>query len=656
MKTFMRCFFALLFAHSYAQGGDNHIFEIRLADYNDAPVFESVDGVLRYAGTDTVEKAFFDGYTITNFYQTFPNSRVFRSLCVFTFETTSGNLMGDLQSSFPGKYFDPVELSDQKIELADYYPNDYGNGPYNPVPNLGAPLDLRSFDYVHAPKAWGYFVSGEIGNVPIGISDVRVFEQDTDFVGKTTLLGTFPYSTLNCGIDESTHGTSVAALAAARGNNHYGMTGVCPDCSIINILYRHVNNGLPDYDALLQLANAGAQVINMSWVQMHYNDPNFPNYTIPNPNEQPIIDELHEMGVILVAGAGNDGAYKSNTGPNHFVYGYPASYNHVISVSLVNSKNANLNDEVTSESFGHVSWYNQDLLAPTGLYESGVFTPYYEWAMTTNSQVDICGPGSFPRYANFLGCGDTSLGNATSGATPFVTGTAALMRSLNPCIIADEVEDVLQLTSKNIEANIYNAPYYGTLGAGKLETGDAVEFTHDMMSATGNALVDGQDFWRFDFDLRHIFNGLTISNQIFRDHNTTFFTAKNYIDVASDDDFKPGDDGFVDLNIDPALSVCDPAMKPAAKGGGHPESPKKVILHSVQLFPNPNTGIFDLAIDGYLTQKVSVTVYDVMGKEIYHTDSDNALIRVELANVPSGVYFVKLNSKTLNETIKFIKQ
>jgi len=651
MKTFMRCFFALLFAHSYAQGSGNHVFEIRLADYNDAPVFESVDGVLRYAGADTVEKAFFDGYTITNFYQTFPSSSVFRSLCVFTVETTSENLMTDMLTEFPSKYLDSVDLTGQTVELlTNYYPNDYGNGPYNPVPNLGAPLDLRNFDYVNAPKAWGFFTPGAIGNVAIGMSDGRINNGDADLSAKTSYVGLSGSTAFSCG-SESWHATGTSAIAAAQGNNGHGMTGVCPDCSLINTYYWALPDG--NYNGLLDLANAGANIINMSWALMHTNDPTYASGY--NPYDQGVIDEIHDKGVILVAGAGNVSSYTGGAAaPDYIEYGYPASYNHVISVTVVNAKNANFADEVTSESYGHVSWYNQDLITPTGLYESGVYTPFWE-GTTTNDRVDICGPGWHPSYGSYLlGCPNLN-GNATSGSTPYVTGTAALMRSLNPCLLADEAEDVMQLSSKNIEANPYNYMYVGRLGSGKLEIGDAVEFTNEMMNATGNALVDGQDFWRFDFNLRHIYNGMTISNQIFRDHNTTFFTAKNYIDVASNDDFKPGDDGFVDLNTDSSLTVCESALKPDVRSA-RSENPKKVILHSVRLFPNPNAGVFDLAVDGYGAQDVSVSIYDVMGKEIFNTISGDSLIRIELPNVPSGLYFVKLSSKTLNETIKFIKQ
>jgi hypothetical protein len=468
------------------------------------------------------------------------------------------------------------------------------------------------------------------------------------------------------------HGTSIAAIAAAQGHNGYGMTGICPDCSILNVPYTLL------YSGLLDLANAGAHVINMSWAFM-YTDPDprhieTGNFDYENgfvQSQQDVINELHDLdGVILVAGAGNINpiysydVYDSNGNViqtiypyNGWLYGYPASYNHVISVSGVNHKNQWGEEVVNLAGWGEVSRYVEDQISPSVVtnYQGNGPYPFTNASFTFNSQVDISAPGyQAPLYSAYLhNCG-FSYGDGTSAAAPFVTGTAALMRSLNPCLINDEAEDIIQLTSKNLEHIAGNEFYVGKSGSGKLETGDAVEFTHDMMSATGNALVDGQDFWRFDFDLKHIFNGLTISNQIFRDHNTTNFTAKNFIDATENDDFKP-DDGFVDLNIDSSLQVCVPASKPASALQRN-EAPKKVIRRSVRLSPNPNKGIFAVMLENYDTTDMDIGIYDVMGKEIYRSQSDDNIVPVDVSSMPSGIYFVKMRSPSMNETIKFIKQ
>jgi hypothetical protein len=337
---------------------------------------------------------------------------------------------------------------------------------------------------------------------------------------------------------------------------------------------------------------------------------------------------------------------------------YPASYNHVISVGLVQSKNSNFSDELTSESQGIVSWYNQDLITPNGTYINGVFTPNWE-GTTTNTRIDICGPGYEPLYSSYLlNCGNPKeyYGNATSSSAPFVTATAALMRSLNSCLLNDEAEDVLQLCSKNIEANPYNFMYYGRLGSGKLETGDAVEFTSEMMKPNGNALVDGQDFWRFDFDLKHILNGLTISNQIFRDKNTTNFTAKNFIEVSQNVDFRP-QSGFVDLNIDNNIQICESSSRVANENLSDESEKVKLKKKDLFLFPNPNNGNFTILIDKKNTDNSSyVDIFDILGNLVYNCTSNQNKIDISVLNLPSGIYLVRVYSDQMNEIIKFVKK
>jgi hypothetical protein len=363
------------------------------------------------------------------------------------------------------------------------------------------------------------------------------------------------------------------------------------------------------------------------------------------------------MGVVLVAAAGNQNSY-SAPAPNYLWYGYPASYNHVISVSGVNHKNANFTDQITHEAYGDVSWYNEDLISPTGTYSNGVFSSFYE-GLTTNSKVDICAPGwRYPLYANYLlGCLQNGLpynyGDGTSGAAPHVTGTVALMQSLNPCLNPNEIEDILQLSSKNIEVNPSNSYFIGRIGSGKLEVGDSVEFVSESMNSMGNALIDGQDFWRFNFDLQHINNKLTISNQVFRDGNTSNFVAKNSIDVVTSSDFKPNSNGFIDLKIDSDITVCPISSRFSDKN--QTERKNETVNNLIKLYPNPNKGTFTISLNKPISE-IDITIFDTFGKLIYQTKTEGKDLELSIPNLASGLYIVKLNSKELTETLKFLKQ
>ncbi|MDI9258259.1 MULTISPECIES: S8 family serine peptidase [Flavobacterium] len=642
---------------------ETYVFLVEVADKSQMPKFSLENGILVYSGDDIKEKSFFENYKVLDFQQAFPDSKRQQTLNVFTFITYDKTLMEELMNNFPEKYIRYEDVSDFKGILLDTYPNDYGTT--SPILNTGINASLKNFDYIGVPKAWDFEPHYGSLNVSIGISDSAIDTADIDFKEKITLLpGYFdwsynpPYSLTN----DSWHGTGVAAIAAAWGNNYHGTVGICANCKIIFTKFLYGNPGTvlnptPNFNRLLQLAINGANVINMSWRHIITTNNNDSFY-------QWIFDELYEdYNVVCVAASGNetsfDAAYANN---NYMLYDYPASYNHVISVGSVNHLNKWGDVTVNEPGWGQVTRFAEDQISPSVVMDYQGNGPYSfsNATHTTNDKIDIMAPGYnsliYPWYV--LGNVDSHgnnlyYGSGTSQAAPHVSGTVGLMLSVNQCLIVDEVEDVLQLTSKNLEHIPGNEPYLGRSGAGKLETGDAVEFTYEMMNASGNALIDGQDFWRFDFDLQHINNKLTISNQIFRDSNTSNFVAKNEIEVLQNSDFRPNNNGFVDLKIDGNLTVCLPTSKSSGitKDIKEPAKVNKAIL-----YPNPNQGSFSISLNNTNLKDISVTVLDVSGKIIYQTKVIQNDFELTIPNLSTGIYLVKLSSNEFNETLKFVKQ
>ncbi|MDP3027122.1 MAG: S8 family serine peptidase, partial [Nanoarchaeota archaeon] len=80
-----------------------------------------------------------------------------------------------------------------------------------------------------------------------------------------------PYPSLDH--PSNAHGTAVAGLAAAKGNNRIGVTGVAYDCRIMPIRIIGIDdNGIPNFSTRADVATAfrwaaenGADVINCSW-------------------------------------------------------------------------------------------------------------------------------------------------------------------------------------------------------------------------------------------------------------------------------------------------------------------------------------------------------------------------------------------------------
>jgi hypothetical protein len=81
----------------------------------------------------------------------------------------------------------------------------------------------------------------------------------------------------------------------------------------------------------------------------------------------------------------------------------------------------------------------------------------------------------------------------------------------------------------------------------------------------------------------------------------------------------------------------------------HPKNPLK-------LYPNPNTGFFTIDLGFDNTKEVGIIVYDILGKQIYHSVTKNATADVSLSNLPSGIYIVRLQGSDYNETVKFVKE
>lgn len=198
--------------------------------------------------------------------------------------------------------------------------------------------------------------------------------------------------------DENFHGTHVAGIIGAVGNNATGVSGVCWNVKIMPIRagFRTVGGQgyLQDDDAAAALiygADMGCRVINMSW---------------GDPNYSPIIADACEYaasrGVILVASAGNDPVP---------ILSYPARLSEVISVGAVNK----------SRVIAGFSSYGVDL--------------------------DLVAPGEGVLSTYKLEEGEMYFEqNGTSMSSPYVVGGIALLLSIMPELSPGEVRSRL-LTS-----------------------------------------------------------------------------------------------------------------------------------------------------------------------------------------------------------------
>lgn len=533
------CFFAL---PVLSQEDNSLHFLVNIKDANSLEVKPVGEGMLSVINkSDPRETALYSSYRIFKFQLAYPNTDRALLKRVYHLSINDESLIKKLQKAYPEKY-----TGVEKIEPTPgaYYPNDYGNT--SPVANLGNPYSSRDLDLINAPGAWG-ITKGD-AKVIIGISDTPIDSLNSDLRHKIIKDLYVPPAGTN---SSCYHGTNVAAIAFAKMDNAYGRPGICGEC-------RGISGRYGTFKFIEQLVQAGAKVINASWVMCN-----------KGPKAEEInkrINEYYDDGIIIVAAAGNGIACSKNKSAIGVPL-YPASFDKVISVSGVFSENRTVADGFfTKEGINYTHRLKDRRSGYFIINESGILLPTpIEKGVQMNEAVDLVAPIEGYLLGNEI-CGkDEYFGGASSASAPYVTGTIGLMWSVNYCLSSYEIESILKLTSEDVENLNGNTAFRGMMGAGRLDTYKAVKMANDLKDKHGNVLISDRDFYRFDFRIERALNTITIQNQIFRERATVDFKAKKAIFLKPKTHLKPSGDSKIRLSINPAIPTepCEP--KPPKK-------------------------------------------------------------------------------------------
>jgi subtilisin family serine protease len=672
---------------TYGQSAKTYTHYVEMTDNSNVPVFKKINNKLAYQGNDLKQKQVFAKYNVLSYEQAFPDAIDKNLFKIYVLKTTDVGMVKDLLKTCKENYKSSEDITDRKIDFL-YQPNDYGTT--STVPNLGANVSRKDLDYLHAPAAWD--ITKGKPSIKIGISDTPIKYDLPDLYGKVTITSqTPPYLSNN--VVGYSHGTTVAAFAAAKGDNAHGSVGVCMDCNIVEGSMSVGNGSMVNgqtvamYSNLYKMAKAGAKVINMSWTSSgHINGSTYSSI------EQAVINDIvNNYNITLVAAAGNrtsfstpqsfhseSGSIGTPTSPFGILYVFPASYDNVISVSGIHHQNP-ISLPLSNGQFSYCctsSWFPihsefEDSISsainalntmnPVGVVRHG----YYEnssnpdglvYMMTLNEKVDLVANGykTFD-YSNYMNNSST-YAYGTSFSAPMVAGTIGLMLSVDDCLKPKEIESILKLTTKDIEAMSLNTNFKGLVGAGKLEIGNAVKFVNEMNKATGNAVIENHIFNRFNFTLARINNKLTIKNVIFKENCSANFTARNGIEIADNSDFVPNSSGSIDLKLDSAMNLsCSPVVfqkkSQTIKTTNSDNNVSKVVL-----YPNPNKGIFTIDLGFENKNEISIAIYDIQGKSVYKSSGKGVLFEINVPNLSSGLYFIKLQGENYDETVNFVKK
>lgn len=268
------------------------------------------------------------------------------------------------------------------------------------TPNDSLYKNQSYLQQIHAEEAWD--VSKENTEITIAIVDTGIDLKHPDLISNV-VSGVNLITPGNSPQDDHGHGTAVAGVVAAIGNNTKGVTGLAWKAKLMPIkAIEEDGQGNEDKlgEGILYAVDHGAKIIVLS-VGLH-------RYS---PFLQEVSEYAEKKGVLLIAAVGNEGKDVK----------YPAAFPSVVAVGSVGTDN-----KVKLES-------------------------------NYGSEVDIVAPWKV--YTTALG-GGYGYQQGTSMGAPQVAGAAALIWGKNPDYSPTEVRNQLVQTAEDIEDKGWD-PYTG---------------------------------------------------------------------------------------------------------------------------------------------------------------------------------------------------
>jgi hypothetical protein len=251
---------------------------------------------------------------------------------------------------------------------------------------------------IDGPRAWFCGYQGD-DDIVVAVIDTGVDMDHPEFAGKLVPGRDFANGD-NWPDDDHGHGTNVAGIIGALGNNTTGVAGVAWYTSIMPLkTLRGDGFGYTSWSlsAVAFAVDNGAHIINMSLGGVD-----------SSQAFQNAINDAYAEGILVIAAAGNcgDQYYGLNGCSYQDQPSYPGAYDHVVAVASTTSS-----DQQSSFS-------------------------------TQGAYVDIAAPGSYI-YSTDADGGYRSM-SGTSQATPHVAGLAALVKGAYPDLSPDQIADAMQ--------------------------------------------------------------------------------------------------------------------------------------------------------------------------------------------------------------------
>ncbi len=368
-------------------------------------------------------------------------------------ESTSSTLASQFNSF--SSSFEQASLI--PIRYACYTPNDYSmtrnirnvdsigvNSSGQRVNQIDTLYPMAQLDLIKAKQAWD--ITRGHPNIRVGICDVSLQTNHEDLQPNFDEL-------IGPALPLQFHGTFVAGCAVARSNNNKGISSIAGErCRLV---FAENHNGIES--CLLLSQRPRVRVVNYSFGG---SGPFFWEETVVNE----IVDSNN---VVFLSPPGNGWGWAGGAfGDTAYVY--PGAYNKSFCVTSIGCHDTVGSPKRHRGASMNINWkdVHQVKLSPSASHHH-------------NTLVDICAPG-YLTFSTADVWGSTSsiygTSDGTSFASPMVAGVCALVASVNPCLTAQQIRNIVQTTA---DASIYNIPqnsqFIGKLGTGRVDAYQAVK-------------------------------------------------------------------------------------------------------------------------------------------------------------------------------------
>jgi hypothetical protein len=324
--------------------------------------------------------------------------------------------LGAVAIELPAAAADAAEA--QLTELLEPGASVHRSVPFT-LASVSAPNDpLYRYQWRHGrtrtDRAWA--TTTGVASVTIAVIDTGVDASHPDLLGRVLRGHNVPASGQTAAVDPDGHGTAVALVAAAAGDNGYGVAGTCWTCTILPVNVAGPNGSIQSAhvaEGIVWAAGNGADIINISLGGGH------------DPLVADAVRFARSRGVLVVASAGN--WPESNMSRDAATY--PARYASVLGVEASD----------TTDRLYSFSHYGKgvDIAAPG--CDRSPETPGGWFCGTSTSAPVVSGTAALALATGTISRPVDLRDHLTASATPRSSLTAgrldslALLRRVAPC-------------------------------------------------------------------------------------------------------------------------------------------------------------------------------------------------------------------------------